>query len=65
MYKHFHSPEHPGLQDVSVQIIDKVHTKDKLAVKEGEWAYRLQTLRPDGLNDSDFVYSQNRFIRKR
>ena len=31
IYKHFHSPGHHRLPDVSVQIIDKVNTKDKLA----------------------------------
>ena len=36
VYKHFHGPGHQGLQYVSVQIIDKVHNNEKLAVKEGE-----------------------------
>ena len=54
VYKHFHGPGHHGLRDVSVQIIDKVHNNEKLFIKEGEWAYRLQTLKPEGLNDSDF-----------
>ena len=63
--KHFLGPGHNGLQDVSVQIIDKVSDKEKLTAMEGEWAYRLQRLRPEGLNDSDFFYSQNRVARKR
>ena len=62
---HFHGPGHNGLRDVSVQIIDKVHNNEKLFIKEGEWAYRLQTLKPEGLNDSDFFYSQNRVTRNR
>ena len=65
VYKHFHGPGHHGLRDVSVQIIDKVHNNEKLFIKEGEWAYRLQTLKPVGLNDSDFFYSQNRVTRNR
>ena len=65
VYKHFHGPGHHGLRDVSVQIIDKVHNNEKMFIKEGEWAYRLQTLKPEGLNDSDFFYSQNRVTRKR
>ena len=65
VYKHFHGPRHHGLRDVSVQIIDKVHNNEKLFIKEGKWAYRLQTLKPEGLNDSDFFYSQNRVTRKR
>ena len=58
-------PGHHGLQDVSAQIIDKVHNNEKLAVKEGKWAYRLQTLKPESLNDSDVFYSHNRVTRKR
>ena len=65
VYKHFHGPGHHGLQDVSVQIIDKVQNNEKLVIKEGEWAYRVQTLKPEGLNDNDFFYSQNRVTRKR
>ena len=49
VYKHFHSTGHHGLRDVSVQIIDKGHNNEKLFIKEGEWAYRLQTLKPEGL----------------
>ena len=64
VYEHFHGPGHHGLRDVSVQIIDKVHNHGKLFLKEGEWAYRLQTLKPEGLNDSNF-YSQNRVTRNR
>ena len=65
VYKHFHGPGHHGLRDVSVQIIDKVPNNEKLFIKEGEWAYRLQTLKPEGLIDSDFFYSQNRVTRNR
>lgn len=65
VYKHFHGPGHHGLRDVSVQIIDKVHNNEKLFIKEGEWAYRLQTLKPECLNDSDFFYIQNRVPRNR
>ena len=54
VYKHFHGPGHHGLRDVSVQIIDKVHNNEKLFIKEGEWGYRLQTLKPVGLNDRDY-----------
>ena len=56
--RHFHGPEYRGLQDVGIRIISGVRTEDGLVVKEGEWAYSLQTLRPDGLNDGNFFYSQ-------
>ena len=65
VYKHSHGPGHHGLRDVSVQMIDNVHNNDKLFIKEEEWANRLQTLKPEGLNDSDFFYSQNRVTSNR
>jgi len=57
IYKHFHSGGHHGLQDVKIQ--DKIHAKEDLITKEGQWAYRLRSLRLEGLNESDFFFSQN------
>lgn len=65
IYKHFYSHGHHGLQDVSIQLKDKVNAKDDLLAKEGQWAYRLRSLKPDGLNESDFFFSQNRGERSR
>ena len=45
---------------MSIQLIDKVSNTSDLLGKEGQWAYRLQTIRPLGLNENDFFYSQNR-----
>ena len=43
IYRHFYSHGHHmhGLQDVSIQLIDKINAKDDLLAKEGQWAYRL------------------------
>ena len=60
IYKHFHSDEHHGLRDIEIHLIDKVNEKDNLLAKEGQWAYRLRSVRPEGLNESDFFFSQNR-----
>ena len=60
IYKHFHSDGHHGLQDVKIYLIDKVNVKEDLIAKEGQWAYRLRSVRPEGLNESDFFFSQNR-----
>ena len=60
IYKHFHSDEHQGLRDIEVHLIDKVNEKDNLLAKEGQWAYRLFSVRPEGLNESDYFFSQNR-----
>ena len=66
IYKHFFTEGHNGLDDVSVQIIDKVYgSVDNLLDKEGQWAYRLRTIAPEGLNESDFFYCQNRRSRAR
>ena len=64
VYRHFYDPGHHGLVDVSVKLIDKVNDKDRLIEKEGQWAYRLRSLKPEGLNDSDFFFSQNRRGRR-
>ena len=48
----FYSHGHHGLQDVRIQLIDKVNAKDDLLAKVGQWAYRLRSLKPDGLNET-------------
>ena len=65
IYRHFYSQGHHGLQDVTIQLIDRVNAKEDLIIKEGQWAYRLSSLTPDGLNESDFFFSQNRRERTR
>ena len=51
IYRHFYSQGHHGLQDVTIQLIDRVNAKEDLIIKEGQWGYRLRSLRPDGLNE--------------
>lgn len=63
LYRHFFSEGHRGLEDISIQLIDRVDRTENLMDKEGQWAYKLKTLRPHGLNESDFFYSQNRGLR--
>ena len=60
VYRHFYSHGHHGLSDVSIQLIDKVNDKDDLVAKDGQWVYRLRSLKPDGLNESDFFFGHNR-----
>ena len=64
LYRHFWREGHNGMADIKVQIIDRVNRKDELRDKEGQWAYRLNTLSPYGLNDNDFFYVQNRRSRR-
>ena len=58
IYKHFYSRGHHELQDVNMQLIDKVNAKDDLLAKEGQWVYPLRSLKPDGLNESDFFLAR-------
>ena len=60
VYKHFYCLGHHGLSDVCIQLIDKVNDKDDLLAKEGHWVYRLPSLKPDGLNESDFFFGDNK-----
>ena len=66
LYRHFFGPGHHGLEDVSIQLIDRGSGEESaLRDKEGQWAYRLNCIQPQGLNISDFFYSQNRSTRSR
>ena len=59
-----HSWTH-GLSDVPIQLIDRVNDKDDLLAKEGQWVYQLRSLKPAGLNESDFFFGHNRGDRGR
>ena len=63
IYQHFNSEGHSGLMDMSVQLIDCVREEKELREKEGFWIYKLKTISPNGLNDNDCFYVQNRKTR--
>ena len=50
-YQHFHSSGHLGLKHISIQFIDRAIGERELKDKEGQWIYRLGTLRPQGRNE--------------
>ena len=52
IYRHFNSPGHNGLADVTVKLIDIVNDEKHLLDKEGQWAYRIKCIKPHGLNES-------------
>ena len=54
IYKHFNQPDHQGLRDVRIQLIDKGSNERSLREREAQWAYRLRTIYPSGLNSDDF-----------
>ena len=60
LYQHFYKEGHKGLEDMRVQIIDWVKGEKELREKEGQWIYKLGTIVPNGLNDNDGSYAQNR-----
>ena len=64
LYRHFCNEGHSGLGDMKIQLIDRVNGEEQLREKEGQWAYRLKTLNPNGLNDNDFFFVQNRRSRR-
>ena len=65
IYKHFYSKGHHCVSDIEVMLIDRVFGEEQLRDKEGQWAYRLRTVAPDGLNLNDFFYLKNRRSRAR
>ena len=58
-YSFFCSRGHCRLDDMSIQLIDKIINASDLLEKEGQRAYRLETIRPWGLNENVFFYCQN------
>ena len=63
-HNHFNNHKSSGLSDVKIQLIDQVNDEEQLRENEGQWAYRLKTLVPNGLNDNDFFFVQNRRSRR-
>ena len=57
IYRHFNSNGHWGLEDMAIQLIDRVKEEKELREKKGQWMYKLGTLTPHGLNDSDSFYA--------
>lgn len=46
LFKHYNSPGHHELNDISVQVIDRMTYKQALQDQEGQWTYRLHTIGP-------------------
>ena len=65
IYQHFNGQTHNGIKDLDIQLIDQVNDERDLLDREGQWAYRLKCVKPHGLNESDFFFSQNKSSRVR
>ena len=49
IYQYFHGPpSHNGLDDLSITLIDKVNNERDLWDKEGQWAYIIKCVKPNG-----------------
>ena len=47
------------MEDVRIQLIDKTVDEQALREREAQWAYRLKTFSPLGLNSDDFLSKRN------
>ena len=59
IYRHFNQPEQ-GLTDVRVLLIDKCYNEARLRDREAQWAYRLRSIHPLGLNSDTFSVAVTR-----
>ena len=59
LYKHFNKRDHKGVDDLRVQLTDKCASELVLREREAEWAYRLKTISPLGLNSDNFFSRRN------
>ena len=64
-YLNFHDPAQNGIEDLVIQLIDQVNNERDVLDREGQWAHRLQSVKPQGLNESNFFFSQNESSRAR
>ena len=54
MYAHFYEEGHEGIENMTVKIIDKTNINEP-TIREGFWAYKLNSFVPNGLNIRDFL----------
>ena len=54
LYSHFFAEDHVGLIDVRVQIIDRTDVTQSTE-REAFWAFKLDSIVPQGLNLRDFM----------
>ena len=59
VYKHFNQSDHNGVGEVRIRLIDKCLGEQQLREREAQWAYRLRSVYPQGLNSDDFFCSRN------
>ena len=50
-HQHFKQPEHNGMDDWRVTLIDRADNRKELRRRESFWQYKLNTFFPHGLNE--------------
>jgi len=50
-HQHFLQPDHNGMDDWKVTIIDKAENEIELRGRESFWQHKLKTFHPHGLNE--------------
>ena len=55
IYRHCNGTGHLGFDHVKVQIIDGCASEERLREREAQWAYRIKSIAPQGLNVKDFT----------
>ena len=50
-HRHFKLPEHNGMDDCRVTLIDRADNRKELKRRESFWQYKLNTFFPHGLNE--------------
>ena len=53
LYAHFTQDDHKGMEDWSFVLIDQAFAEKQLRQKECFWIYKLDTMKPKGLNMRD------------
>ena len=55
-HAHFAQPDHHGMSDWQVILIDQAVDRESVRRKESFWQYKLNTFNPEGLNERDVTF---------
>ena len=55
IYRHFNGTGHLRLDRVKLQIINGCASEERLREREAQWAYKIKSIAPQGLDVEDFT----------
>ena len=61
-HQHFKLPEHNGMDDWRVTLIDRADNRKELRRRESFWQYKLNTFFPHGLNERNVPGEYDQFV---